>query len=243
MKNVMLGAALTCALVGSVEATTYDFRDFVESNWNYTTPQQSGALWTARYGDQDGSLLPPLGSAYGYGCNISCTQVGALINTGDPNYNSSPGFSSPGLPTFDGMFLHTGPTPESSVAIVFTAQEHTWLNGVTVQTEMVLNGLHGNGVDISVRHTRAGVSTILGSYLVSGPDYSEQSFSFGQAPLSFAAGDRIEVDVGSNGSYLYDHVNINVYTAAVASVPEPETYGLMLAGLALVLFRRRGARS
>lgn len=243
MKNVMLGAALTCALVGSVEAATYDFRDFVETNWNYTTPQQGGALWTAHYGDQDSSLLPPLGSTYGYGCNVSCTQVGALINAGDPNYDSSPGFVSPGLPTFDGMFLHPGFSAQSSVAIVFTAQEQTWLNGVTVQAEMVLNGLHGNGVDISVRHTRGVVSTMLGSYLVSGADYSEQSFSFGPTPLAFAAGDRIEVDVGYNGSYLYDHVNINVYTAAVAAVPEPETYALMLAGLGLVLLRRRRAAS
>lgn len=243
MKKVMIGAVIGCAFAMPAGAVTYDFRTFVESNWNYTTPQQSGALWTAHYGDQDGSLLPPLGSAYGYGCNISCTQVGALIDIGDPNYNSSPGFSSPGLPTFNGMFLHTGPNAASSVAIVFTAQEQTWLNGVTVQAEMVVNGLSGNGVDIAVRHTRAGVSTMLGSYVVSGSDYSEQSFSFGQAPISFAAGDRIEVDVGSNGSYLYDHVNINVYTAAVASVPEPETYALMLAGLGLVLLRKRGARS
>lgn len=243
MKKIMFGAALTCAFVGAVDAATYDFREFVESNWNYTSPQQSGALWAAHYGDQDGSLLPPLGSAYGYGCNVSCAQVGMLINAGDPNFNSSPGFVSPGLPTFNGMFLHPGYSPQTSVAIVFTAQEQAWLNGVTVQAEMVLNGLSGNGVDISVRHTRGGVSTNLGSYVVSGSDYSEQSFSFGQTPLSFAPGDRIEVDVGANGNYLYDHLNINVYTAAVAAVPEPGAYALMLAGLGLVLLRRRRAGS
>lgn len=243
MKNVMLGAALACALTGTAAAATYDFRDFVESNWDYVTPQQNDALWTARYGDQNGSLLPPFGGAtYGYACG-TCTQVGALINTGDSAYNSSAGFASPGLPTFDGLFLHPGPTAESSVAIVFRAQDATWLDGVTVQAEMVVNGLYGNGVDIAVRHTRAGVSTSLGSYVVSGADYSEQSFSFGATPLKFEAGDRIEVDVGANGGYQYDHLSINVYTTAVAAVPEPGTYALMLAGLGLVLIRRRRAAS
>lgn len=238
----IFAAALAISTTTPAGAAVYDLRDYVQNNWDYVTPQSAGALWTAHYGSQDGSLLPPLsGAAYGYPCG-TCTQIGQLIDIGDPAFNSSPGYVSAGLPTFNGVFLHPGPTPESSVAIVFTAQTDTWLDGVTVQAEMVLNGLYGNGVDIAVSHTRNGITTLLGNYGVSGSDYSEQGYAFG--PMFFAAGDRIQVDVGPNGGYAYDHLNINVRTTAVAApVPEPETYALMLAGLGLVgLAARRRAK-
>lgn len=232
-------ALLALSIAAPAQATVHDLRGFVDSDWDYVTPQVGGALWTAHYGDQDGVLLPPLSAAaYGYACG-TCTQIGQRVNTGDVAFNGAAG-----LPTFNGVFLHPGPDAASSVAIVFTAQADTWLEGVTVQAEMVVNGLSGNGVDIAVSHTRAGVTTPLGGYVVIGADYSEQGFSFGVAPLLFAAGDRIQIDVGPNGSYTYDHLNINVTTTAVAApVPEPETYALMLAGLGLVGFaaRRRGA--
>lgn len=67
-------------------------------------------------------------------------------------------------------------------------------------------------------------------------------FSFGATALLFAAGDMIEVDVGSNGSYFYDHLNVNVVTTAAATqIPEPGTYALVLAGVAALMWRRRGA--
>lgn len=236
----ILAALAALSLAAPVHATVYSLRDFAEANWDYVAPQTSGALWTTHYGDQDGSLLPPLAAAtYGYACG-TCTQIGQLIDIGDTAFNSSPGYVSAGLPTFNGVFLHPGPNAGSSVAIVFTAQADTWLDGVTVQAEMVLNGLYGNGVDIAVSHTRGGFTTVLGDYGVSGASYSERSFSFGLAPLLFAAGDRIQVDVGPNGGYNYDHLNINVMTSAVAApVPEPESYALMLAGLGLVGFATR----
>lgn len=243
MKAAILAPILALCAAAPAHALEYDLRDFVQSNWDYVTPQTDGALWTAHYGNQDGGLLPPLSAAaYGYACG-TCTQIGQLINAGDAAFDASPGFASAGLPSFDGVFLHPGPGPASSVAIVFTAQSDTWLDGVTVQAEMVVNGLYGDGVDIAVSHTRNGLTTVLGSYGVSGPDRSEQMFSFGPTPLLFSAGDRIEIDVGANGGYTYDHLNINAMTRAVsAPVPEPLSATLMLAGLGLVglLARHRG---
>lgn len=238
-------AAATCALLlgtSAARAEVFDLRGYFDT-LDFSLPQAEGSLWTAHYGDAAGSLLPPAGSTYGYGSPIY-TQLGYPVNTGDSYWNGSFGYGVQVTPTFDGLFLHTGTSAASSVAIVFTAQETVWLDGVTVLTEMVSNGLAGNGVDIVVSHVRDGVATDLDSYLVSGADASIRAISFGAVPLMFAAGDRIIVDVGPNGSNLYDHVNIDVMTSAVAApVPEPEAYALILAGLAMVGFAARRRRA
>jgi len=239
MKTKLLVISLAAFLTPHAHAQTYEMRDFFDSYGGGYPAQTSGALWTFHYGNQDGGLLPVLGNdVYGYACG-TCTQIGQKVNTGQAYWTTHSAYT----PTFDGVFLHPGPDAASSTAIVFNAPANSWLSGVTIEAEMVLNGFNGNGVDIAVRHTRGGVSTSLGSYFVSGPDLSQQSFSFGLTPLQFALGDRIEIDVGPNGSYLYDHLNINVMTTAVAApVPEPEAYVLFLAGLGLVGFmahRRR----
>jgi hypothetical protein len=237
--------ALTFALgfASSAHAQTYDLRSYFDT-LNYSQQQVAHALWTAHFGDQDGSLLPSFGDyTYGYACG-TCIQIGQPVNIGDATFLNTPGFASAGLPTFNGVFLHPGPDANSSVAIVFEAQTATWLDGVTILSEAVVNGANGNGIDIAVSHTRDGVSTSLGSYVVSGANLSNQMFSFGTTPLLFAAGDRIEIDVGSNGSYTYDHFNIDVSTTAVAvPVPEADTYALMLVGLSLLGFlaRRRAS--
>jgi hypothetical protein len=57
-------------------------------------------------------------------------------------------------------------------------------------------------------------------------------------PLLFVAGDSIEVDVGPNGVYSYDQLNIDVQTTVV---PEPGSWALMLAGAGGLLWRRRAA--
>lgn len=235
-------AALLAAV--PVRAEVFDLRDYFET-LDYSQAQVASALWTAHYGSAEGSLLPAAGSKYGYNSPIY-TQLGALVDAGDTAWNGSFGYGAAVTPTFDGLFLHPGSSAASSVAIVFTAQDTVWLEGVTVNTEMVVNGLAGNGVDIVVSQVRAGVTTSLDSYVVSGPNRSDRSISFGATPLMFAAGDRIIIDVGPNGSNLYDHVNIDVRTTAVAvPVPEPETYALMLAGLGLIGFvaRRKKART
>ncbi len=237
MKPAFLLLSMLAGSAGLAQAADYDLRSFVEANWDYIAPQASGALWTAHYGDQDGVLLPPLSAAaYGFACG-TCTQIGQRIDAGDTAWGSGAA-----LPTFDGVFLHPGPSDASSVAIVFTAPSDISLQGVTVHAEMVSNGLLGNGVDVTVSHTRGGVTSTLGSFVVSGADYTPQAFSFGVAPLLFMAGDRITVDVGPNGGYSYDHLNIDVVTTA-APVPEPETYALMLAGLGLVGFAARRRRA
>ncbi len=235
LKTCITACMLLAASTAS-RAAIQDLRTFMESA-NFATAQTAGALWTAHYGDAGGALLPPEGTAYGYPGPYYNT-AGGLVNAGDGSYGIG-GY----VPTFNGIFIHPGWAPTESTDIVFTAQNAVTLTGVTVHSEMVVNGAYGNGVDIEVRHIRGSTITSLGSYLVSGPNLSTASFSFGSGGLLFAAGDRVEVDVGSNGAYWYDHVNLNVELSAptAAPVPEPETYALLLAGLGLLggVARRR----
>jgi len=244
MKTKLLAISLAALLTPQAHAQTYDMRTFFDNIVGSYPTQAPDALWTFHFGSQDGSLLPVLANdTYGYGPSLY-TQIGQKVNTGDTYWNGTFGYGAQVTPTFNGVFLHPGYDSATSTAIVFNAPDNTWLNGVTIQSEMIINGLAGDGVDIAVRHTRNGISTVLGTYSVSGSDYSEQTFYFGLSPLLFALGDSIEIDVGPNpGSYWHDHLNINVMTTAVAApVPEPEAYALFLAGLGLVGFmahRRR----
>lgn len=243
MKLTARSIALATLLVGgAAQAQVFDLREFHES-LDGTLPQVPGNLWTYEYGAPGGGLLPLLGTGFfGYPCG-TCTQIGQLVNTGDSAWNGSFGYGAAVTPTFDGLFLHPGPSAASSVAIVFTAQTDVWLTGVTIDAEMVLNGLAGNGVDIEVSHTRNGVTTVLGAHTVSGPDFSQVAYAFGPSAIHFAAGDIVAIDVGPNGSYLYDHLNINVRTTAVAApIPEPASYVLLLAGAGVLgALRRRRA--
>ena len=235
----LAAAASFAVAVTGANAAVYDMRGYDETQ-NLALPQVAGSLWTAHYGDASGTLLPVLpGFGYGYSCVI-CTLLGPLINAGDSTFGIGAA-----TPTFDGLFLHPGFSAADSTSIVFQAQVDTWLDGVTVTTELVGNGLVGNGLDVLVTLTRGGVASTLDAFIVSGSNQLVNPFSFGATALLFAAGDKIEVDVGSNGSYFHDHLNINVVTTAAAAatqVPEPSTYALVLAAGAALMWRRRSAQ-
>ena len=232
LKTLALAAALIAASSSS-QAAALSLRDYMETV-DFSQAQTAGEMWTGHVGDANGVLLPSTGTNYAY-AGPWYNNFGPLIDIGQAGWGSGAY-----APSFEGVFVHPGFDAANSTDLVFTAQEAITLTGVTVFAEMVYNGASSNGLDVEVRHIRGSTVTSVGSFSFGGPNLTTQSFSFG-AGLAFAAGDRVEIDVGANGSYLYDQANINVELSAAAPVPEPETYALMLAGLGVIGFvaRRR----
>lgn len=103
---------------------------------------------------------------------------------------------------------------------------------------------YGNAVD--ARFTGVVAGTTLASYLVSqGPVTTWQTFS-GVANILTAGVYSIDFTFNTAGYPAKDVVIDNVYLIAgnpLAPIPEPETYALMLAGLAAVSFVARRRRA
>lgn len=229
-------------------ATTYDMRSYFDSLSTSGYPTQSATdQWTFYAGDTvGGSLIPPAGANYYYS---NYQQIGLLVNTGTFGYTAGHSAAST-LATFDGVFVHPGSSSPTSV--VFRAQTAQTVTELKLWSEMVGNGHYGNGLDVTVRSYTGGGYQSIGSFMFDYPTtistYIETIFS---SPITLGAGDFIEFSYGNNGNYLYDHGNINVFVTtgptgtAGATVPEPGTYTMILAGLGLLGFaaHRQKAKS
>lgn len=236
-KTLMIG--LLCFMTNSVQAAVFDMRDYFESLPSPYPAQSSSDLWTFQVGNHNGSLIAPLGDSYYAGGSLLPQQIGMLVNTGQ--LGCTPGFcpSSPSttVATFDGVFVHPGPS--TNMAAVFHASSAMQISKIELQSEMVQNGNNGNGFNVTVNSVLGGVTNTIGTFVF---DYSSTLNSFMNtiytpASLTLQAGDMIEILYGNNGSYLYDHGNVNAQITtgpAVSPVPEPEIYAMMGLGLGLL---------
>lgn len=163
MHSTIRSIALASLLIaGPVQAQVFDLRDFHES-LDGTLAQVPGNLWTDRYGDADGGLLPLLSpGVYGYACG-TCTQIGQLVNTGDSAWNGTFGYGSAVTPASTACSCTRDRVPHRASRSSSRRRPTSGSTGVTIDAEMVLNGLAGDGVDITVSHTRDGITTALGA--------------------------------------------------------------------------------
>lgn len=219
-------ASVACTCMESSRASVSDLREyFVQRGFG---PQNETDQWTVRYGAANGPLLASAGS-YFYGPYQHSTPIfGPILNVGD---YAGWGHGA----TFEGIFVHAG--PGVPMVATFRVDETTVLSGFTVRAEMVLNGISSNGMGFEV------VTDIGGTLVSRGSGTWGYSTVASDHPVDFggettlAAGDKVHILFNDNGSFLYDHANIDLVPLVV-----PGPGSILVAGGVLVTASRRRRR-
>lgn len=221
LAGVLLFAALAC---GSAHADILNYRDWLTAN--PTTPNSTANEWYGTIG-LGGAMMTSNGSYwYSPGYPNNTPLLGIRTTVGSDNGAAGPA-------TFDGSWVHSGPGVPA--VLVFAPTVATWVGGMNVQSELIANGLSGNGFTITVYATIAGNTTSLGTTTLTGISTRLDSFNLPSMTL-LNAGDSLSVAFGDNGSYLFDHANFNAWIV----IPAPGAAALVgLGGLLVVGGRRR----
>lgn len=224
-KRTFLGVAAAAALVcGSAHADILNYRDWLDAN--PTTPNSTANEWYGTIG-LSGPMMTSDGTAWispGYPAN---TPILALrTSVGSDNGAAGPA-------TFAGSWVHPGAGVPA--VLVFAPSVATWVGGMDVRSELIANGLTGNGITITVYATIAGNTSTLGTTSLAGISTSVlNSFNLPNA-TTLNPGDSLSIAFGDNGSYLFDHMNFNAWI----TIPTPGVAALLgLGGLAATRRRR-----
>ena len=222
----LVGAVVGALVVPGASASMTNFREWVDSNGLNTN--STGNLWYGTTGVGGPLMVAGGGSWVTPAVQFQTPLIGPITAPGSDNGAAGPA-------TFDGLWVHPGSGVPA--VLVFAPQSDTLVGIVNVHSELIANGLNGNGVTINVITNIGGVETDRGTTTLGGTSSDQLDlFSLGQ-PQTLQAGDTISIVFGDRGSYLFDHVNFNVWM----TVPTP---GVGAAALipALIGLRRRRAR-
>jgi hypothetical protein len=206
-------AVLLGCVVSSASADMTNFRDWVDANGMATNSTSN--LWYGTSG-LGGPMMASTGSGWNSpGYPVNTPMIGGAVAVGSNG-------GAAGTATFEGLWCHPGSgTP---AVLVYAPQSTIWTGGLRVRSELIVNGLSGNGVTFTVLATIGGFTSNLGTTTLTGSNDRLDFFSLG-GMTQLNAGDTLSVVIGDNGSYLYDHVNFNAWL----DVPAPGAMTALLA--------------
>jgi len=213
-------AVVSCA---AAQADVLNFRDWLDTH--PSTPNAATNEWFGTTGLGGGLMTSDGTYWYSPGQPHFTPLLSIRTSVGSDNGAAGPS-------TFDGAWAHPG----SGIAavLVFAPTVSTWVGAMNVRSELIANGLSGNGVSITVYATIAGSTSSLGSIFLGGTaDSRLDTFNLSSLTL-LNPGDRLSIAFGDNGSYLYDHVNFNAWV----TIPAPGATAA-LGVLGVVAGRRR----
>lgn len=218
-------AAAVVIGVSSIASAGMTFREWIDTH--SMAVNSAANEWYATTG-LNGPLMASSGTAswYSPGLPSSTPLFGPLTEVG-----GSGGAAGPA--TFPGVFVHPGSAVPA--VLVYAPQSKVVIEAITVHAELIINGLSGNGVKVSVNALIDGTaSAVGGTGLISGTGDHYFTYAFAN-PVAMEPGDKVRILFSDNASFLYDHVNFDVWAS---EVPAPGAMAL-LAGAGLVAGRRR----
>ena len=221
------GLIALALIAAPASADITNFREWISANG--VGSNSTSNTWYGLAGI-DGPLLSPLsnsnGSYWAYTPTFDDTPLLALPTTVG-SYGGAAGAC-----TFDGSWVHTGSGVPA--VLVFAPSVTTFAGGMSVRSELIANGLSGNGVTITVYTVIGGVTTNRGTTTLGGTSTDQTDlFAFGSG-VTLGVGDKVMIAFGDRGSYLHDHVNFNAWL----TVPAPGAI-VLLAAAGLVGSNRR----
>ncbi|MDX2119022.1 MAG: hypothetical protein SFY96_12645, partial [Planctomycetota bacterium] len=217
-------AVVLVALSGAAaQADVLNFRDWL--NAHPSTPNATSNEWFGTAGLGGGLMSSDSTQWYTPGQPFSTPLMAYRTAVGSDNGAAGPA-------TFDGSWVHPG--SGIPAVLVFAPTVSTWVGAMNVRSELIANGLSGNGITITVYATIAGNTTSLGTTTLTGTDARLDTFNLSSLTL-LNPGDRLSIAFGDNGTYLYDHVNFNAWV----TIPAPSA-ALAVGVLGVIAPRRRG---